>query len=118
MINLTDADVYLGKHIEKDAWNKLTESEKLNSLEMAESYINSAFDLRDDVKVKTIYLHSICEQAIHLLVFDKARLKLQREGVSSYKVDDLSYQMTNSFISPIASAFLRKHSFKQLGEIV
>lgn len=118
MINLNDADAYLSMHVEAAVWTLLSNDEKNKSLEMAEHYINSVFELRDGTKKDAIYLHAICEQAIHLLVFDKERLKLKREGVSSYKVDDMSFQMDNSFISPIASAFLKKHSYKRLGEIV
>lgn len=116
-MNLNDADAYLSMHVESETWAKLSPEEQSNSLDMAEIYINAAFDLRDDVKEKPIYLHAICEQAIHLLVFDKARLLLQREGVSSYKIDDIQYTMDNSFISPIVTAFLKKHSIKRLGEI-
>jgi len=118
MINLTDVNEYLSMHVEKAAWEALSEEDKTGSLNMAEQYIDSVFELRDGTKEKTIYLHAVCEQAIHLITFDKERLKLQREGVSSYKFDDMSFQMVNSFISPITTVFLKKHSFKQLGEIV
>lgn len=118
MINLSDANSYLYKHIESDEWLKLTEEEKSNSLEMAELYIDASFNLNDSVKSKPIYLHAVCEQAIHLLVFDKERLKLQREGVASYKVDDLQFQMNNSFIAPMTATFLKRYSFKKLGEII
>lgn len=118
MINQIDANEYLSMHTEVKAWSGLSEYEQTKSLNMAEHYINSFFELRDGTKEKAIYLHAVCEQAIHLIVFDKERLKLQREGVSSYKVDDISFQMNNSIISPIVTAFLKRHSYRQVGEIV
>ncbi|WP_391115993.1 hypothetical protein [Psychrobacillus sp. L3] len=118
-VDLYDADAYLSMHVEKVAWESLSDDmDRKNSLQMAENYINAAFELREDVKEKSIYLYAVCEQAIHLLVFDKERLILQREGVSSYKFEDMSFQMDISFISPIVSTFLKKHSFKKLGKII
>lgn len=117
-MNLNDADIYLNRHKNSDAWNKLSEEEKLNSLQMAELYIDSALDLRDGTKNKPIYNNAVYEQAIHLIVFDNERFKLQQQGVTSYKFDDMNFIMDQSIISPIAKAFLKKFTYKQLGEIV
>lgn len=117
-MNLNDADIYLNRHKNSDAWNKLSEDEKLNSLQMAELYIDSALDLRGGTKDKPIYKHAIYEQAIHLIVFDNERFQLQQQGVTSYKFDDMNFNMDQSIISPITRTFLKKFTYKQLGEII
>lgn len=118
MINLNEANKYLMFHQESETWLYLSDEKKVGLLEQAEAYINNTYDLREGTHDSLNYLHAVCEQAIHLLVFDKERLNLQREGVTSYKFDDMNFQMKNSFISPIAYSFLSKHIYKKLGEII
>lgn len=115
--NITDANEYLRYHNEAHKWDELDEERKESLLHVAETFINT-LDLRRDVKDKLIYKHAIYEQAFHLLTFDEERFKLQREGVVSYKFDDMNFQMQQQLISPIAQSFLRRFIYKRLGEIV
>jgi hypothetical protein len=85
--------------------------------------ITGAFNLRegyDDPESDnyTPFFNAVCEQAIHMLQFDQERMKLQREGVNQYNVDDLSFKMSYSLISPIAKAFLKPIIYKKVGNIV
>jgi len=117
--NVCDSDSYFQNHQEKDEWISpyLSYEEKKALLKKAEMYINNSFDLRNGVKGELIYLHAIYEQAIFLLTFDKERSRLQREGVVSYKVEDMSFTMTHSIISPVTKVFLKKHIYKKVGKI-
>src|SRR5690625_4316892 len=115
--NIDDANEYLQYHNESHKWDELEDDKKESLLFVAESFINT-MDLRADVKDQLVYQHAIYEQALHLLVFDKERSKLQREGVVSYKFDDMNFTMEQSIISPVANQLLRKYIYKQLGVIV
>lgn len=117
MVSLNEANKYLSIHSESNAWISLEDGKKADLLEQAESYIKNTYNLRTNTEDSLNYLHAVCEQAIHLLTFDKERSKLQREGVTSYKFEDINFQMLPSFISPIAYSFLKKHIYKKVGEI-
>lgn len=116
-INLENADIYLNYHIEFDVWFKSHPDKREQMLEKAEMYINNAFDLRTEAFTSPAYEHAVYEQAIFMIAFDKERHKLSREGVSIYKVEDLSFHLSPSLISPTAKMFLKKFIFRRVGEI-
>ncbi|MBS4207449.1 hypothetical protein [Bacillus sp. FJAT-50079] len=117
-ILIDKADEYFRSHTEADAWDETLYDERESLLNKAETMINSVFDLRKGTEELEIYQFAIFEQAIFLATFDKERSRLQREGVTSYKVEDLSFSMNQSVISPIAYTFLKKHIYKKVGKIL
>lgn len=117
MINIEDANNYFLTRLFSDEWQNAEEPIKQSALNTAEKLITSHFLLQNDVEETEAYLHSVCEQAIHLLQFNKERFRLQNEGVTSYKVDDISINMNRSIISPIIKGFLKPILFK-VGNVV
>ncbi|WP_416147899.1 hypothetical protein ACM26V_16850 [Salipaludibacillus sp. HK11] len=117
MINIQNANTYFDMHMEANKWFTLDDQSKETMLQKAESYIDNAFDLRDGTKDTINYKHAIYEQTIFMLTFDRERHKLQREGVTMFKVDDLSFHMTTSLISPVAHLFLKRFIYKKVGRI-
>lgn len=117
-MSIDKADSYFYSHVEADTWINLNEDLKLSLLDKAETMINNFIDLRKGTKELDIYQFAIFEQAIFLATFDKERSRLQKEGVNIYKVDDLTFHMDKSVISPFSLSFLKKYTYKKLGEIV
>lgn len=117
-VSVQQANDYLKFHINGDKWNEVNDEKKSYLLNLAEHYIENYFFLRDGYKDSMNFQHAIIEQAIHLLSMDKERSQLQKEGVYSYKVDDMTFQMEISFVSPIVHSFLKSFIYKKVGEIV
>jgi hypothetical protein len=118
MISIDKANEYFYSHVEANTWISLDEEIKSDLIHKAETMIDNFVDLRKGTKELDIYQFAVFEQAIFLVTFDKERSRLQKEGVTSYKVDDLSFTMESMPMSPIAVAFLKKYTYKRLGEIV
>lgn len=117
-VNVQQANNYLKFHVNGEKWNEVDDEKKTYLLNLAEQYIENYFSLRDGYKDSTNFQHAIIEQAIHMLTMDKERLQLQKEGVTTYKVDDMSFQMDSSFISPVVKSFLKRYIYVRVGEIV
>ncbi|MEC1786082.1 hypothetical protein [Schinkia azotoformans] len=118
MINLTDANTYFSTRLHSDEWTNALDNDKTSALTTAENMLLNTFTLREGYQDIPAYLHAVCEQAIHLLQFDKERYRLQQEGVSSYGVDDQNFNMSYSIISPIVKAFLKPLIYKKAGDVV
>ena|GEM_PF-6726701 len=121
MIELTqlivEADSYFKSHVEKDVWENLDEETKLSLLNKAQTIILDVLDLRNDVFEKSIYKYAIFEQAIYLKTVDKERLRLQSQGVISYKIDDISFNMQTTAFNPLVKEMLKKYIYIKMGEI-
>lgn len=123
MINITDANTYFESRLFNEEWinadNTIRQSALTTSENMLLSHVESSgYLLIDDAKNKSQYLHAVCEQAIHLLQFDKERYKLQNEGVVIYRVEDVNIHMNNALISSVALSFLKTIVHKKVGRIV
>jgi hypothetical protein len=120
MIELTqlvvEADSYFKSHIEKDVWENLDEETKLSLLNKSQTIILDV-DLRNDVFEKSIYKYAVFEQAIYLKTVDKERLRLQSQGVISYKIDDISFSMQATAFNPLVKEMLKKYIYVKMGEI-
>lgn len=111
MISITDANEYFTTRLFADEWTSANDTKKTAALNTAENMINTHFVLLDeindvDVEETDSYLHAVCEQALHLLKFSNERFQLQQEGVSQYRVDDISISMNKSLFSPVVKGFL------------
>jgi hypothetical protein len=116
-VTITDAYDYFSTRLFSDEWWNSIDSTKTSALTTAENMIKSHFVLKSDAESSTAYLHAVCEQALHLLQFNKERFRLQQEGVTSYGVEDMSFKMENSLFSPIVRGFLNPIRLKA-GDIV
>ncbi|WP_404403809.1 hypothetical protein [Jeotgalibacillus malaysiensis] len=118
MITIESATEYLSAHPNEKFWIESDPVKQDSILKLAKAYIDSSFDLRPGTEETEAYFHAVCEQAIHLLSFDKERFNLINQGVRNYKYEDIQVDVRGNLISPIVFGFLKKHKFKQKGEVV
>ncbi|UNC92716.1 S8/S53 family peptidase [Candidatus Contubernalis alkaliaceticus] len=117
-ISIQKANEYFENRLFSDSWDNSTTTKKEKALKTAEQIIINQFDLREDVLESDAYDHAVYEQAIHLLNFGRDRYQLQQEGVTNYKVDDISITMSNSLISPVVKGILKPYIYKNVGRVV
>lgn len=118
MVDHQRAEDYFETSIYADDWSKSDYDKQIRTMKTAETMLVNSFTLRDGFETTDNFFNAVCEQAIHLLLFDKERLKLQREGVGQYAVGDHSFSMRNTIISPIAKGFLKPLIYKKAGNVV
>lgn len=114
-ITLEEADAYFEYH---DSWFNHLERE--SALNRAEKMILALYGdkLTDEAMQNVRYSYAVYEQALHLVEFSKERYRLQLEGVTTYKVDDVSFNMSQSLVSPTACALLKTLLKKRVGRTV
>lgn len=117
-ITVDQAEAYFANHYFKEAW--LSHLERDSALIKAENDILAFYGdkLNEESKAKTSYMNAVFEQALHIIQFSKERYRLQMENVQSYKVEDISFNMGQGFISPISHALIKPLLKKRVGDIV
>jgi hypothetical protein len=107
MVTIEQADTYFLTRLFSEEWNNSLDKE--SALVTAENMIKSKFLFKyTDYVTRQPYIHGVCEQAIFLLQYMKSdRYKLQEQGVNSYRVDDISFNMKQTLISPVVKELLK-----------
>jgi hypothetical protein len=107
MVSIEQADTYFLTRLFSDEWNASLDKE--SALVTAENMIKAKFKFKyTDYDIREPYIHGVCEQAIFLLQYMKSdKYKLQEQGVNSYRVDDMSFNMRQTLISPVVKELFK-----------